>query len=108
MSMSVEKIISIVKGNLGANYTETDDTVLINLVNTIIDECFNVANRMYDTTKILDDFTSIIVQCAVIAYQNRGVEGQTKQNELGQENYFIDWHQYLRDEVVKHGKRYVI
>lgn len=91
---------------LGPTYKETDNSIFENQMEIIKNECLQVANRMFDTS--IEDFKSIIVQCGIIWYENRGVESQTRQGELGQENHFIDWHQYLRDVVVKHGKRYVI
>ena len=106
--ITIDTIVEIVKGQLGPIYKDTDQEVLKNIVNMVHDEALYVGNRMYETTDNLVDLKSLIVQCSVIAYQNRGVEGQARQGELGQENHFIDWHQYLQDEVVSHGKRYVI
>lgn len=101
-------IIEYAKVQLGPTFKESDEQVLTNLEMLIEDEAFQVGNILFVTPAHLIDMMSIIVQCMVIAYQNRGVEGQTRQGELGQENHFIDWHQYLQDEVVSHGKRYVI
>lgn len=101
-------IIEYTKVQLGPIYKESDEQVLINLEHLIEDEAFQVGNILSVTPGHLVDMMSIIVQCMTIAYENRGVEGQTRQGELGQENHFIDWHQYLQDEVVSHGKRYVI
>lgn len=93
---------------LGPQYKESDAEVLRNIITLVKNEAFSVGNRMFETTQAIEDFVSLVVQCSVIAYQNRGVEGQTRQGELGQENHFIDWHQYLQAEVIRHGKRYVI
>lgn len=106
--LTLNDIIEMVKIQLGPVYDDQDKDVLTNIVNTVNDEALFVANRMTENTNDLKDLKSLIIQCSVIAYQNRGVEGQTRQGELGQENHFIDWHQYLQDEVVSHGKRYVI
>lgn len=106
--LTLNDIIEMVKIQLGPVYDDQDKDVLTNIVNTVNDEALFVANRMTENVNDLKDLKSLIIQCSVIAYQNRGVEGQTRQGELGQENHFIDWHQYLQDEVVSHGKRYVI
>ena len=108
MAITVDTLVNLTKSQLGPTFKEDDDEVLKNLVDIVMVEALHVGNRMYETDTDLLEFQSIIVQASVIAYENRGVEGQTRQGELGQENHFIDWHQYLRDEVVKHGKRYVI
>ena len=101
-------IIEYAKAQLGPIYKSSDEDVLSNLESIIESEAISVGNRLSVTSVNLTDMFSIIVQCLVIAYQNRGIEGQTRQGELGQENSFINWHQYLQDEVVKHGKRFVI
>ena len=106
--LTIDALVDIVKSQLGPIYKDEDEDVLKNIVNMVHDEALYVGNRMFETEENLVDLKSLIVQCSVIAYQNRGVEGQTRQGELGQENHFIDWHQYLQDEVVSHGKRYVI
>lgn len=108
MAITVETLVTLTKSQLGPTFKEGDDEVLKNLVDIVMVEALHVGNRMYETDTNLLEFQAMIVQAAVIAYENRGVEGQTRQGELGQENHFIDWHQYLRDEVVRHGKRYVI
>lgn len=101
-------IVDYVKTQLGPTYKESDEQVIKNLEKLVQDECLSVANILSVTPSHLISLMSIIVQTTCIAYENRGVEGQTRQGELGQENHFIDWHQYLQDRVVKHGKRYVI
>lgn len=101
-------MIEKVKKHLGPLYKETDADVLKNIVETVRDEAFELANRMLETTKDFNDLKSAIFKASVIGYENRGIEGQTRQQELGQENHFIDWHNYLRDTVITHGKRFVI
>ena len=108
MAITIENLVALTKSQLGPTFKTGDEEVLKNLVDIVKVEALNVGNRMYETNTDLLEFQAMIVQAAVIAYQNRGVEGQTRQAELGQDNHFIDWHQYLRDEVVRHGKRYVI
>lgn len=107
-TVNIDKIIEYVKLELGPVYKAEDEQILKNIVETVKDEALYIGNRMVETAPTLLEFKSIIIQASIIAYQNRGVEGQTRQGELGQENHFIDWHQYLQNEVVKHGKRYVI
>lgn len=102
----LNSLTDAVKLILGPTFKAEDKEILEKQMEIIKDECLEVANRMFDTS--LTDFKSAIVQCGIIWYENRGVESQTRQGELGQENHFIDWHQYLRDVVVNHGKRYVI
>ena len=108
MAITVDTLVQLTKSQLGPTFKEGDDDVLKNLIDIVKTEALYIGNRMEPDKTDLLEFQAMIVQATVIAYENRGVEGQTRQNELGQENHFIDWHQYLRDEVVRHGKRYVI
>ena len=94
------------KNILGPVYKDSDEDIFKTQIQIISDECLSVSNRMFETT--ITDLKSIVVDVAIIWYQNRGVESQTRQDELGQANYFIDWHHYLQEEIVRHGKRYVI
>ncbi len=102
----LNSLADAVKLILGPTFKTADEEILKKQMEIIKDECLEVGNRVFDTS--LTDFKSIIVQCTIIWYENRGVESQTRQGELGQENHFIDWHQYLQSVVVSHGKRYVI
>lgn len=106
--ITIDTLIEYTKVQLGPIFKTDDEQVLKNIVDMVYDEVIYTSNRQFDKNIDLKDFKSLIVQCSVIAYQNRGIEGQTQQDELGQENHFIDWHQYLQDEIVSHGKRYVI
>lgn len=108
MEYLTEDIIEKVKIELGPTFKEGDDKVLENIVIMVRDEAFEVANRMAETTTDFIDLKACIFKASIICYENRGVEGQTRQGELGQELHFIDWHNYLRDTVITSGKRFVI
>lgn len=108
MEELTDEMFEQVKNHLGPLYKEDDEDILKQLIIDVRDEAFEVANRMLETTKDFQDLKSCIFHTSVIGYQNRGIEGQTRQSELGQENHFIDWHNYLRDTVITHGKRFVI
>lgn len=109
MEQLTNAMIEDVKIELGPIYKpEENDTTLKKIVITVRDEAFQIANRMFETTMDFKDLKSCIFKASTIAYENRGIEGQTRQNELGQENHFIDWHDYLRDTIITHGKRLVI
>ena len=99
-------VFTKVKNILGPVYKDDDENILKSQIQIIADEALSVANRMFDTT--IKDLKSIVIDTYIILYQNRSVESQTRQDELGQSNYFIDWHHYLQEEIVRHGKRYVI
>lgn len=101
-------ILEYIKVQLGPVYKDSDEQVLKNLCEVVELEAMNVANIITETPAHLINMMSLVIACTVIAYQNRGVEGQYKQSELGQESHFLDWHTYLQEQVVKHGKRYVI
>ena len=87
----LNSLTDAVKLILGPTFKVEDKEILEKQMEIIKDECLEVANRMFDTS--LTDFKSAIVQCGIIWYENRGVESQTRQGALGQENHFIDWHQ---------------
>ena len=108
MEKLTEDMVERVKVELGPIFKSGDDKALQNIVETVRDEAFQLANRMLETTMDFRDLKSCIFKASVIAYENRGIEGQTRQQELGQELHFIDWHDYLRDTVITHGKRFVI
>ena len=108
MEKLTEEMIEKVKIELGPLFKTEDDNVLKNIVETVRDEAFQVANRILETPMDFRDLKSCIFKSSIIAYENRGVEGQTRQRELGQELHFMDWHDYLRDTVITHGKRFVI
>lgn len=99
-------IFENVKKILGPVYKDEDENVVKSQIQIIGDEALSVSNHLFETS--VQDLKSIITDVTIIWYQNRGVESQTRQDELGQANYFIDWHHYLQEEVVRHGKRYVI
>ena len=101
-------IFNYVVKQLGPTYKSTDEQVVKNLIEIIELEAIGVANIMLETPTLLISIMPIIIQTVIIAYENRGVESQTVQGELGQENHFIDWHQYLRNELISSGKRFVI
>ena len=103
-----DAMVEKVKIELGPIFKTGDEQVLKNLVETIRDEAFQIANRMSETTTDFNDLKSCIFKASIIGYENRGIEGQTRQDELGQENVFMDWHDYLRDTIITHGKRFVI
>lgn len=102
------QMVEDVKKELGPIYKASDEDVLKKLVENVRDEAFQIANRMSETITDFRDLKSCIFKASVIGYENRGVEGQTRQQELGQELHFIDWHDYLRDTIITHGKRFVI
>ena len=108
MEELTNEIFEKVQAHLGPLYKDEDEEVLKNIVIMVRDEAFELANRMLETAKDFNDLKSCIFKASVIGYENRGIEGQTRQEELGQENHFIDWHDYLRDTVITHGKRFVI
>lgn len=103
-----DDIFNYVIIQLGPTYKSEDEQLIKNYITIVELEAMSVANVINETTTHLIGMMSIIIQSVIIAYENRGVESQTRQGELGQENHFIDWHQYLQDEVVSHGKRFVI
>lgn len=100
------KVFNQAKNILGPIYKDSDEDIFKAQIQIIADEALSVSNRMSDTT--IKDLKSIVIDTSIIWYQNRGVESQTRQDELGQANYFIDWHHYLQEEIIRHGKRYVI
>ena len=108
MEELTDEMIEKVKNHLGPLYKASDKEVLENIVMIVRDEAFEIANRMLETTMDFNDLKSCIFHTSIIAYENRGVESQTRQDELGQENHFVDWHDYLKNTIITHGKRFVI
>lgn len=105
--MSRKELVELAKGQLGPLFKTTDEQVIKNLGDTVIDEALLVSHRE-ETEETLKDLKAIIVQSIVIAYENRGTEGVKSQGELGQSNSYISWMEYLEDNIIKKGKRFLI
>lgn len=102
--MSREELLELAKEQLGPIFIATDEKVLKNISDTVIDEALDCSHRE-DTPENLKTLKAIIVQSIVIAYQNRGSEGLKSQSELGQSNSFVDWMEYLQTNIIQKGKR---
>lgn len=105
--MSRKELVELAKGQLGPLFKSTDEKVISDIGDTVIDEAIIVANRS-ETEETLKDLKAIIVQSIVIAYENRGTEGVKSQGELGQSNSYIDWMEYLETNIIKKGKRFLV
>lgn len=101
-----DEILSFAKTQLGPLYLEADDNVLENLCILVIQEALDICN-MRETSTSLVQIEAMVIQAVIIAYQNRGVEGLAEQTELGQSNVYISWIDYLRNNLIKSGKRFV-
>jgi len=102
--MSREELNNLAKEQLGPIFKAEDEQVLRHISDTVIDEALDCSHRQENdgNLKILK---AIIVQSIVIAYQNRGSEGLKSQSELGQNNSFVDWMEYLQNNIIQKGKR---
>lgn len=100
------EIISMVKTQLGPLYLEEDEQVITNLSVLVVQEALDICN-MRETANNLILIEAISIQAIIIAYQNRGVEGLASQDELGQDNEYISWIDYLRNNLIKSGKRFI-
>ena len=100
------EIISMVKTQLGPLYLEEDEQVITNLSILVVQEALDICN-MQETANNLVLIEAISIQAIIIAYQNRGVEGLASQDELGQDNEYISWIDYLRNNLIKSGKRFI-
>ncbi len=102
--MSRKELINLAKEQLGPIFVSTDEKVISNIGDTVIDEALDCSHRE-ETEENLKILKAIIVQSIVIAYQNRGSEGLKSQSELGQNNSFVDWMEYLQTNIIQKGKR---
>ncbi len=101
-----DEIVSFAKAQLGPLFNPEDDQVILNLSMLVVAEALDICN-MLETSSNLVLVEPISIQALVIAYQNRGVEGLSEQDELGQNNVYISWMDYLRSNLIKSGKRFV-
>lgn len=101
-----QEILDLAKSQLGPLFKEGDKGILENFEMLIITEALDICN-MLETSKNLVLVEAMVIQAIIIAYQNRGVEGLASQTELGQTNRYIHWIDYLRDNLIKSGKRFV-
>jgi hypothetical protein len=104
--MSREELINLAKDKLGPVFVSTDEQVLKNIGDTVIDEALDCSHRA-ENDENLKSLKAIIVETIVIAYQNRGSEGLKSQSELGQSNSFVDWMEYLQNNIIQKGKRFL-
>ncbi len=104
--MSRSELVDLAKNKLGEILRASDEQVLEEISDTVIDEALSIANTSESDTS-LKDLKAPIVEAIVIAYQNRGSEGLKSQSELGQSNSFVDWMEYLRTAIINGGKRYL-
>ena len=104
--MSRKELVQLAIEKLGEQYKKSDEKVINNIGDTIIDEALNVSHRQEDEAT-LKDLKAIIVESIIIAYQNRGAESLKSQSELGQSNSFVDWMEYLETNIIKKGKRFL-
>lgn len=105
--MSRKELVELAKSQLGPLFKTDDEQVIFNIGDTVIDEAIIMSNRS-ETEETLKDLKATIVQCIVIAYENRGTEGVKSQGELGQSNSYIDWMEYLENNIIKKGKRFLV
>lgn len=105
--MSRKELVELAKSQLGPLFKTSDEQVISNIGDTVIDEAIIMSNRS-ETEETLKDLKATIVQCIVIAYENRGTEGVKSQGELGQSNSYIDWMEYLENNIIKKGKRFLV
>lgn len=104
--MSRKELVDLAIEKLGPRYKQSDEKVIKNIGDTVIDEALNVSHRPEDEAT-LKDLKAIIIESIVIAYQNRGAESLKSQSELGQSNSFVDWMEYLETNIIKKGKRFL-
>lgn len=104
--MSRKELVELAIDKLGPQYKQSDEKVIKNIGDTVIDEAISVSHRPEDEAT-LKDLKAIIVESIIIAYQNRGAESLKSQSELGQSNSFVDWMEYLETNIVKKGKRFL-
>ena len=100
------EIFEMAKTQLGPLYLEADEQILKNLRYLVIQEALDICN-MTKSSRNMILIEAMVIQAVIIAYQNRGVEGVKSQTELGQNNDYIHWIDYLRDNLIKSGKRFV-
>lgn len=104
--MSRKELVDLAISKLGPQYKQSDEKVIREIGETVIDEALSTSHRL-ENEATLKDLKAIIVETIVIAYQNRGAESLKSQSELGQSNSFVDWMEYLETNIVKKGKRFL-
>lgn len=109
--MKLTEVLQMIIAKLGANYNSTDSTVLENIVKEVIIQASFISNRDItigdDADNNLKLLSPEIMDAAIIAYENRGVENVKSQSSLGESNTFVDYIEKLRNDIIKNGKRII-
>lgn len=108
--MRYDEILQIIKNKLGNNYQTTDNDILESILKNIINDASFISNREINLESAdinLKILSPEIIEATIISYQERGVEYTKSQSELGMSNTFIDPIEFLRDRIVKNGKRVI-
>jgi hypothetical protein len=108
--MKLTEVLQMTIAKLGANYNSTDSTVLENIVKEVIIQASFISNRDISIDNDAKDnnlklLSPEIMDAAIIAYENRGVENVKSQSSLGESNTFVDYIEKLRNDIIKNGKR---
>ena len=93
----LEKIIR----QLGDNYDNQDNQVLIELIDEATYSALSFTNR----TETDNDIENIIKRCVIAKYLQRGGEGTNSTNELGKSASFYDPIEKMKQELITEGKR---
>lgn len=96
-------MLNEIKTDLGANYHETTDTLLQQIIDDLTVVALQVSNCDVSNTSI--DYQ--IKEAVKSAYLRRGDESKTGSSEGSLSSSYIDIQDKLRNDIIKNGLRLV-
>lgn len=88
-----------IKRELGANYQETNDKVLVDIINDVTSNALSISNNR------LENLKPEIKSCVKAIYLQRGAESVSSLSESGISSNYVDAYEKLRNDIIKNGKR---
>ena len=88
-----------IKRELGANYQETNDKVLVDIIKDVTSNALSISNNNVDKLK------PEIKSCVKAIYLQRGAESVSSLSESGISSNYVDAYEKLRNDIIKNGKR---
>ena len=88
-----------IKRELGANYQETNDKILSDIVDDVTSNALSISNNKPENLK------PEIKSCVKAIYLQRGAESVSSLSESGISSNYVDPYERLRNDIIKNGKR---
>lgn len=111
--MTKKDLLNSIKVDLGANYYDSHNALVEQLLDEVINDALFISNRKYKVDSNnpstlyaqLDILNSEIRRCVKTLYLQRGAEDVASQSMSGLSSSFENAKDRLRDDIIKNGKR---